>query len=163
MPRTCTICTHKQRPDIDQALVERRPFRTIADRFAVSKTALIRHHDDHLPASLLKAHAAREAAGADALLAQVVDLRDKALAILEKAEAANELQPAIAAIREARACVELLGKLAGQLKDAPTINLVLSAEWLNVQANILTALEPHPDARLAVAHSLGGIGVAGRA
>ena len=75
MPRTCTICTHDKRPDIDQALVERRPFRTIADRFAVSKTALIRHHDDHLPASLMRAQKAAEAAQADALLAQVVDLR----------------------------------------------------------------------------------------
>ncbi len=163
MPRRCTICTHESRAQIDQALVERRPFRTIAAQHGVSKSALIRHHDDHLPASLVKAQAAREAAQADALLAQVVDLRHKALAILGKAEAANELQPAIAAIREARACVELLGKLAGQLKDAPTINLVLSAEWLTVQATVLTALEPHPDARLAVAHALGRIEHVGHA
>ena len=155
MPRTCTICTHDKRPDIDQALVERRPFRTIAAQHGVSKSALIRHHDDHLPASLLKAQAAREAADADALLAQVVDLRDKALGILEKAEASEDLRAAVSAIREARGCVELLARLAGELKDAPTVNLILSAEWLTVQANILTALEPHPDARLAVAHALG--------
>ncbi len=80
MPRRCTICTHKSRSAIDKALVARERFRTIADQFGVSKTALIRHHDDHLPAALVKAQAAAETAQADALLAQVVDLRDRALA-----------------------------------------------------------------------------------
>ena len=67
MPRVCTVCVHKSRLAIDQALVmrepfqaiadpidqalfKRLPFRIIADRFGVSKTALIRHHDNHLPA-----------------------------------------------------------------------------------------------------------------
>ncbi len=163
MSRKCTICAHKQHSAIDKALVERQPFRTIADQFSVSKTALLRHYDDHLPSSLVKAQEATEAAQADALLAQVVDLRDKALGVLEKAEAADELRAAVSAIREARGCVELLGKLAGQLKDAPTINLVLSAEWLTVQAAVLTALEPHPEARLAVSSALGGVECAGRA
>jgi hypothetical protein len=144
-------------------LVARQPFRTIADQYSVSKTALIRHHDDHLPTALVKAQAAREAADADALLAQVVDLRDKAFGIFDKAEGSDDLRAAVSAIREARGCVELLAKLAGELKDAPTINLVLSAEWLTVQATVLMALEPHPDARTAVAHALGRIGCAGRA
>ncbi len=78
MPRRCTICAHKKRSAIDKALVARQPFRAIARQFTVSKDALIRHHDDHLPGSLIKAQQATEAAQADALLAQVVDLRDKA-------------------------------------------------------------------------------------
>jgi hypothetical protein len=162
MPRTCTICAHDKRPTIDEALVARRPFRTIADQYSVSKTALIRHHDDHLPSSLMKAQSAREAANADALLAQVVDLRDKALSVLEKAEGSDDLRAAVSAIREARGCVELLAKLAGELKDAPTVNIVVSAEWLTIQALVLTALEPHPEARLSVASALGGLDCAGR-
>ena len=154
MSRRCTICTHKKREEIDSALVARDPFRTIADRFGVTKTSLIRHSDDHLPASLVKAQEAAEAAQADNLLAQVCDLRDKALSVLESAENADDLRTAIAAIREARGCVELLGKLAGQLNDAPTVNLFISAEWRTVQVAILSALEPHADARLAVADAL---------
>ena len=160
MPRTCTICTHNKRPDIDQALVAREPFRHIAKRYSVSTAALVRHSDDHLPSSLVKAQDAREAADADALLAQVVDLRDKAFGIFDKAESSDDLRAAVSAIREARGCVELLAKLAGELKDAPTINLVLSAEWLTVQAAVLTALGPHPEARTAVAGALGNIHVA---
>ncbi len=163
MPRRCTVCTHKDRPQIDQALVERQPFRAIARQHGVSKDALVRHFDDHLPASLVKAQEATEAAQADALLAQVVDLRDKALGILKKAEGTNELQTAISAIREARANVELLGKLAGQLMDAPTINVILMPEWRQLQAVVLAALEPHADARLAVAHALGRVEHVGHA
>ncbi len=154
MPRRCTICTHKSRSKIDQALVERQPFRNIAAQFGVSTSALVRHFDDHLPAALVKAHEATEAAQADALLAQVVDLRDKALGVLDKAEESDDLRAALSAIREARGCVELLAKLAGQLKDSPTINLILMPEWRQLQAAILAALEPHVEARLAVASAL---------
>ncbi len=154
MPRKCTICHHDDREAIDAALVTREPFRHIAAQHGVSTSALVRHSDDHIPAELTKAQEAADAARADSLLAQVVDLRDKALGVLTKAESSDDLRAAIAAIREARGCVELLAKLAGELQNAPTINLVLSAEWITDQAAILTALQPHPDARLAVAAAL---------
>ncbi len=154
MARTCTICRHEKRADIDKALIARVPFRNIAGRHKVSKSALVRHLDDHIPAALLKAKDAEEVAQADVLLRQVGELRDRALAILDVAEAAAEYRDALAAIREARGCLELLGKLAGQLKDAPTVNVILSAEWRDIQAVMLAALEPYMDARLAVAEAL---------
>ncbi len=154
MPRTCTVCRHDRRADIDKALITRQAFRTIAGQFGVSKTALMRHHDDHLPASLVRAQRAREAAQADELLAQVCDLRDRAERILDATEAGENWPAATGAIREMRACLELLGKLAGRLQDAPTINIIMTPEWLAVQTGILAALKPYPDARLAVAASL---------
>ena len=163
MPRKCTICAHKSRAKIDKALVERQAFRHIAARFDVSTSALVRHHDDHVPVALVKAQAAAEAAQADALLAQVVDLRDRAIGILDTAEAGTNLRAAIGAIREARGCVELLAKLAGQLKDAPTVNILVSSEWQGLQAVILQALEPHVAARLAVAEALATVEYVGRA
>jgi hypothetical protein len=163
MPRKCTICAHKKRSAIDKALVERRAFRAIARQHGVSKDALIRHHDDHLPTALVKAQEAKEAADADALLAQIVGLRDEGLGVLEKAKDAEDLHTVLNAIKVTQGTIELLAKLAGQLRDAPTINLVLSAEWQAVQANVLTALDPYPEARLAVAHALGEAGVAGHA
>ncbi len=163
MPRRCTICTHQSRAKIDQALVAQNRFRTIAGQYGVSKSALVRHHDDHLPAALVKAQDATEAAQADALLAQVVDLRDKALDVLDTAQGSKDLRAAIGAIREARGCVELLAKLAGQLKDAPTVNILVSSEWQGLQAVILQALEPHADARLAVAEALTAVEYVSRA
>ncbi len=163
MPRKCTICGHKKRSAIDKALVARQPFRTIADQFGVSKTALLRHYDDHLLSLLVKAQEAKEAADADALLAQIVRLRDEGLGVLEKAKGAEDLHTVLNSIKVTQGTIELLAKLAGQLRAAPTINLVLSAEWQAVQANVLTALDPYPEARLAVAHALGEAGVAGHA
>ena len=163
MSKPCSICRHKKRAEIDKALVARETFRGVAAKYGVSKSSLLRHYDDHLPASLVKAQDAKEAAEADALLAQMISLRDEALGILEKAKEAEDLSTALNAIRVTQGTVELLGKLAGQLRDAPTINFVLSAEWQFVQANILAALGPYPEARLAVAHALGESGVAGHA
>ena len=120
MSKPCSICRHEKRAEIDKALVARETFRGIAAKYGVSKSSLMRHHDDHLPSSLLKAQAAREAADADALLAQVVELRDKALNVLKEAETSKDWRVALAAIREARGSVELLARLAGELKDSPT-------------------------------------------
>ena len=153
MPRTCTICRHDRLAAIDKALVNRRPFRDIANRYKLTKSSLLRHHDDHLPAKLVRAKRAAEAVEADALLDQVLDLKDNALGILSTAEGEGDHKTAIAAIREARSCVELLAKLAGQLASAPTINITLSAEWVQIQATVIAALAPHPEARIP-AHPL---------
>ena len=163
MPRRCTVCTHNESVKIDQALVARKPFRHIAAQHRVSTGALVRHHDDHLPAALVKAHEATEAAQADALLAQVTDLRDRAIGILDTAVATDDLRVALGAIREARGCLELLGKLAGQLQDGPTVNILVSAEWRGLQTVILKALEPHAAAKLAVAEALATVEYAGTA
>jgi len=154
MPRTCTICRHVEREAIDAALIERHSFRSIADQFGVSKTSLIRHSDDHLPAMLVEAKAAADVAHADTILAQVQSLRDRALKVLDTVEEDKDWRIALGAIREARACIELLGKLAGELQDGATVNVFVSPEWQTVQTAILDALAPHPDARLAVAAAL---------
>ncbi len=154
MPRKCTICHHPNRDDIDQALVRREPFRHIAAHHEVSTGALVRHSDDHLTATLLQAQDAADVAHADNILGEVLDLRNHALGILDKAEKADDLRTACSAIREARSCIELLAKVAGTLQDAPTINVFLSPEWKTVQVAILQALLPHPDARQAVVAAL---------
>src|SRR5215210_8894002 len=150
MPRACTICVHENRHTIDRALVGGETLRTISDRFAVSKTALIRHKDEHLPAKLVMAQAAEEVAQADDLLDQVRDLQGRALAILDKAEEAGELRTALSAIREARGNLQLLAKLLGELDERPQVNVLVSPEWLELRAVIVTALGPHPHAREAV-------------
>ncbi len=100
------------------------------------------------------AKVAAEVVNANSLLDQVTSLRSRAITILDTAEESGDLKTAISAIREARGCVELLGKLAGELQDAPTVNVFVSAEWIEVQAVILGALEPHAEARFAVADAL---------
>ena len=117
MPRTCTVCTHPDREEIDKALLDGGPYRVIAVRFGASASAVYRHKREHLPRALVRAVEAREAEHGANLLDQLQDLQRRALCILDQAEAAGDLRTALAAVREARGCVELLGKATGQLVE----------------------------------------------
>ena len=48
MPRVCSICHRADRLAIEGALRGGTPLRTIASRWNVSKTALLRHRDKHV-------------------------------------------------------------------------------------------------------------------
>ncbi len=52
MARTCTVCAHEGRAEIDSRLVRREPYRDIARHYGVSKDALSRHVKIHLPEQL---------------------------------------------------------------------------------------------------------------
>jgi hypothetical protein len=154
MARVCTVCTHAEREAINKALVAGTAFRYVAERFGVSATAPFRHRAEYIPEVLTKAQDAAEAAHADALLAQVRGLQARALAILDAAEQGGQLMAALAAIREARACLELLAKLLGELDERPQLNVILTPQWAQVRAVVLDALRPYGDARVAVATAL---------
>lgn len=155
MPRRCTVCDHPDREAIDAALVAGGSLRDIAGQFRISKSALARHKGNHIPAALAKAQDAHEIAQADSLLAQVRDLQAKALRILARAERAGELRTALAAIREARGNIELLGKLAGELLQEGTVTIVTHPDWLRLRVLILATLEPFPAVRALLVQRLG--------
>jgi hypothetical protein len=155
MARACTVCAHPRRQEIDARLVAGTPLREISALFrGISEDALFRHRSDHIPAALAKAQDAADVAHADALLAQVRGLQARALAILDAAEQGGQLMAALAAIREARACLELLAKLLGELDERPQLNVILTPQWAQVRAALLVALGPYPDAKTAVAGAL---------
>jgi hypothetical protein len=156
MTRPCTICTHKDRPAIDKALVAGGPAEGVARRYPpLSATAIRRHKAEHVHLALLQARDVAEVARGDDLLGQVRDLHARALAILGTAEGAGELRAALGAIREARGCIELLAKLLGELQDGSTTNILVSSpEWQRVQVVIAEALRPYPEARAAVTERL---------
>ena len=122
MPRSCPICDHEDLDEINAALASNERIRTIAERWSVRKTALMRHRNEHLPFSAIEAkeaEAAAEEAEQDApaedLLDQVRDLQERALATLEEAEEAEELNAALRAIREVKGNLELMTKPLNEL------------------------------------------------
>jgi len=171
MPRTCTVCSHPDRPAIDTALIAGEPYRDIARRFRVSKDAVARHKDEHLPAALLTAQEAVEATQADSLLGQLRDLLARAddqyalaRGIVGKAVAVDDLRAATAAlqagngaIREARGCLELLAELEGELDRRPMLTIINNPEWVEIRTIILATLQTHPEARQAVVAALGRV------
>src|SRR3954447_19479029 len=141
MPRTCTICHHDEGHAINMALVSREPFRHIAGRWGVSTSALQRHAKDHLPELLARAKDAVEVAEAGDLLSRIEGLQSRTLSILEAVEVTEQHGVGLAAIREARANLELIGRVTKELVEAPTINLHLNPEWLELHAVIINSLE----------------------
>jgi hypothetical protein len=155
-PRACTVCTHPDQDAIDRALVAGESTGKLAGRYrTIHERALRRHRYNHLPAKLVLAHNAEEVATADNLLEKVQDLQARTLAILDRAEDVGELRTALGAIREARGNLELLAKLLGELDERP-VNVLISPEWLELRTVIVTALEPHPQARGAVLEAIEG-------
>jgi hypothetical protein len=154
MPQTCTICRHEQRGEIDEALVARQSFRHIAARYGTSTGALQRHNA-HLPANLAKAHAAKEAAQADSLLGQLLEINRETRAILREARESPKGQGvALLAITRVEKQIELQAKLLGELKDGPQVSVHIDQQWILIEKCILDALAPFPEARIAVADAL---------
>ena len=157
MPGKCRVCEHDESHAINVALVQRESYRDIAGRYGVSKSALSRHTQEHLPKLLVKAKDAVEVAEADSLLARIEALQSKTLAALEAVEEERNYPVLLGAVREAQANLELIGRVTKELEATPTLNIHLNPEWVELRAVIVTALEPHPHARDAVVRAIEGV------
>jgi hypothetical protein len=137
MPRSCPICDHEDLDEINAALASNERIRTIAERWSVRKTALMRHRNEHLPYSAIEAKEAEakeaeakeaetkeaeEDALGDDLLDQVRDLQERALATLEEAEEAEELNAALRAIGEVQSHLELMTDPLNELDERSVDN-----------------------------------------
>jgi hypothetical protein len=154
MPRSCTICSHESRDAIEDAFIAGTPKRRIASHYGVSERAVRYHTREHLPALLALARDAEQASRADTLLDRIEALQSRALAILEATEETGEHRTALAAIREARGNLELIGEVTKELNRAPTLNLSLHPEYIEARTLIVEALEPYPQAKDAVVRAL---------
>ncbi len=168
MPRVCTICTHAEHDAIDAALVGEVAKRRIAAQYSVSEQAVRRHREDHLPAIMVKSEQAKEVARADDLIGQLQEITTRtdrlykiADGIIGKAASSEDWRTALMAVREAsnankeaRANLELLGELLGELNRNPTVNILVAPEFVRIQTVLLHALGPYPEARVAVAAAL---------
>jgi hypothetical protein len=158
MPRRCTVCDHDEHHAINVALVQRDSYRNIAERYGLSVGALSRHTKEHLPKLLVKARDAVEVAEADSLLARIEALQSKTLDALEAVEEERNYPVLLGAVREARANLELIGRVTKELEATPTLNIHLNPEWVELRTVIVTALEPYSEARGAVLGALESVG-----
>ena len=156
MPRQCTICHHEERDEIDRLLSGGGAIGPISAKWGVSTDALKRHKANHLlPEMREKLAEDPELRDVD-VLAEMKDLYRRMQSHLERVEETDNWQAIKAFHSEARADLELLAKLIGQLDERPVVNLNLSPEWLELRAVIVAALEPHSEAQRAVLRALEG-------
>lgn len=157
MGRACSVCDHPERESIDAALVCRDSYRDIGNRYSLTTSALSRHLRQHVSPALAAVDAKRATEeGAASLLDRVEDLVGRTERILSAAESEGKVTAALAAVREMRGLLELLGKASGELDTRPqvTLNLLASPEWIDVRAALFAALHGYPDARAAVSGRL---------
>jgi hypothetical protein len=157
MPQACTACHHPEREAIDAAIVERQSYRAIARQWGLSKVAVARHVA-HVSRALTAIAADREEAAAGSLRERVEGLIRRTEVFLAAAEKTGAVAQGLAAVRELRALLELLGKASGELKPeggpSVSVNVLASPEIVQVTTVLMRALAPYPQARIAVADAL---------
>jgi len=128
MGRPCTVCASKDRDLVDAALLEGASVDTIAGCTGLARTSLQRHAKAHLPAALVEAAKAAEAAGVavrtETLLDSLRRLWVKAEDLLAQAESAGEYRTALAGVREARATLEVIGRITREI--GPQVEVVVN-------------------------------------
>ena len=162
MPRSCSICLHPDLAAIEQDVVAGVPLRTIVGQregsgTPLSKSALARHRAEHLSPSLITVVRAAEDERVIGLVDQLRSLLGHAVEILGDSRQQGKGSQALAAIREARALLEVIGRVSGELDDRPTVqvlNVWTDPEIVAMRTRLLAALAPFPEARLAAAAAL---------
>jgi len=129
MARTCTICRHGNRQDIDFALVNGADtLRGLASRYSVSATAVRRHRDDHVPDTLKRARQLDSLAEAASLAEHIQTLRQRTIHILARAESEHDTRGELAALRELRALAELEAR--GSERSPPAIHVSVVQQYV---------------------------------
>jgi hypothetical protein len=164
MPRTCTVCNHKDVEKINERLLCSDSYRDIARQFGLSKDALARHKESHIPELLSKSKDIKEATSADKLLAQLEEAREKTNRLLDLAVEAADTKTYGAPsnyLAELRQQIKLWAELEGRIREQQvtvslqqSINIYESAEWLAVGDLLARILAPHPELRAQVAREL---------
>ncbi len=165
----CRVCNHCELATINIGLVEGRSKTAMAVRFGISIHSLWRHYYNHIPpaarASMLATRQNYSAANletlrvneGEGLLANAVEVRRRLYKTAEAAEAVGDFRAATGAYAKILDALNLVGKLLNQFAGhhAQQVNqLVVSPDYLRLRAALINALQPYPDARVAVAKVL---------
>lgn len=138
MPPKCSVCCDPRIKEINEACVRgTESLRSIALRMNITPSSMLRH-SKHLPKAIVKAKEVKEVAQADNLLRYAKGILAKSISFMNQAEAAGDLRTACSAVREARACTELLMRATGELDtrnqtsvqvNVSTPSMQQSPEW----------------------------------
>jgi len=157
MGRRCSVCVHRDLDEINRLLLCSDSYRDIARQFGLSKDALARHKESHIPELLAKSKEIQDTINADTLTGQIEDIREKIKSLLQLAIDADNLRDAHNFVGDTLRQIELEAKLLGQIQEQ-SVNVTLqqvsiyqSPEWDRVGDMLARILAPHPDLRKEVA------------
>jgi hypothetical protein len=165
----CSICTHeKHRVSIELGVTHGVSAAVLAQRFSVSKFAILRHAKAHLSPAQRAAYlsAARptpidldalRTSESEGLLHQLVAQRARLQQHAELAGQLGDVRGAISAEGAITGNLALVGKLLGQLSTTHHVkhsSVLLTPDYLKLRSTLVQALKPFPQAAQAVARAL---------
>jgi hypothetical protein len=147
----CGVCTHPSRGAIERDLMAGIPFSALARTYGPGRDSLRNHKRNHVDRE-----AWSRVPEPQRRVLTTLERVEQSAAILE-AEVSRKLKTKadlLPAMSELRRTLELIGKLKKELDEAPSINLTVSADYIELRQVILTALEDHPLVRAQVSAAL---------
>lgn len=115
MTRTCTICTHPKRAEIEAAVISGVSYRGIASQFFIDDGSLQRHVASHVQASIKQSKIAIEEARGIDVVKQLKVINTITLTILQSARDNGQDGMALFAIDRVLKQIELQSKLLGDI------------------------------------------------
>lgn len=175
MGRLCSICNHPEREKINAAIVNNDGYQRIATDFSTGETTLsesaVRRHKQNCIKNAIEAaqvveteQTVRMIEEGDQqqkqfvwnILGRIEWLDTQIRLIYEETRAEKDHKASISALSEYRQQTKLFSELLQG--NEPDQAEKLEAEWILVRETIFRALEPYPEARLAVARALLALG-----
>lgn len=161
MPRTCTVCTHPKRAEIDRHLLAGETSnRRIASQYDVTERAIRSHKANHLSermAVVAERNAEADVRTAIDIVTQLKVINNAALRVLKDARDAGDGALTLQATDRILKQIETQAKLIDLIQDGTTVNVTVSPEWQQIRAMLLTTLRQHPDALRDVTTALQAI------
>jgi hypothetical protein len=154
MSRPCSVCQHDARDTIDHALLSGDMLTAIGAQYGVTVSALGRHRDRHLPAAMVKAAEAMDELRGEQLVAKATDMFRAIERQLPLAAKEGDHKAVAQLAGQGTKICQLLMRRFDQMPPERSVSIVASVEFKGLQAVILRALEPYPEARGAVALAL---------
>jgi len=137
MGRVCSVCAFPGVEEVNRALVAGEAQRAVARRFGLSRHAVHRHANNHLPAVMLQGQAEREHSAAEDLAAHLEDLRNQAQEIKGLALKAGDLRCGLQAIRELARLLELRLRWLGLLRDGEAQPVTIYLPEVDAEAPVV--------------------------
>jgi hypothetical protein len=157
----CTVCTHEQAAAINRELVRSVPVRDIAQRYGLNKSSVHHHGKTHLPhvvqdgMSLLEEKEEEKMRVALDVVGQLKAANEAVWEVFNEAKDEGNRADRLWAVDRIQKQLVLQAKLLGDIGGFKTqVNILIAPQ---VQQVILSALDPYPQARVAVAEALRGI------
>ena len=115
MGRTCTICSHPKKNEIDKAVAAGESYRTVSHRFNVSNDAIKRHvKSGHIASKIQKAKEAKEIKSGLTMIDKLQELEGQAGEAFDIAKVQKNPRGMCAAIMAKKGVIELAGKVTGE-------------------------------------------------